>query len=119
MSPPTRPACRRGGAFGQAPAPSQLELRWGRKEAQLLDAATRKPLFVKPLGRRSLPAALAALQAAGAVACTLRAVALDEGEEGDEGGQEQLHALLCVALLPPFFEAHEESEVRRAGSQHD
>lgn len=108
---PRHPLCRRGGAFGQAPAPAQLELRFGPKEAQLLDCTSRKLLFVKPLRRRSLPAALAALQEAGAVACRLRAVELEEAEE--EGGQEQLHVLLDVALLPPFFEAAEGSEVRR------
>ncbi len=99
--------CRRGGAFGVAPAPAQLQLRFGPKEAQLLDGGRLQ--FVKPLGRRGPLAALAALQEAGAVACCVRAVALQKPEE--EGGQEQLHVLLGVALLPPFFEAADDAEV--------
>ncbi|PRW05825.1 E3 ubiquitin- ligase SHPRH [Chlorella sorokiniana] len=99
---------RRGGAFGEAPRSAQLELRFGPKEAQLLDRNSRRLLFVKPLGRRGLAAALAALQGAGAVACRVQAVVLEEPEE--EGGQEQLHVLLGITLLPPFFEAAEESE---------
>lgn len=120
--------------LGQAPEAGSLLLRFAPKELQLVDAAaaatTARPLFVKSRkavwakkAEAAVLAALTALAAADAVACRVRAVCLVEqaaggSRLGDDSSDEQLHVLLGVQLLPPFFEAEPGSEVRRCCCCH-
>ena len=63
------------------------------------------------LGRRGLPAALAALVAGGAVACSLRGAELQQADNEEEEESEVV-ALLEVTPLPPLFDVEEGDAVR-------